>query len=139
MTATATILTAAAQQLHAAGVGIYRTNGRYSADETGIVLKTLPTEPDRVIALSTYQVDPDPDPNAQVDVAMLQIRTRGIPNPPTDVDDLAEAAVAALTGHHQDWPGLRIQRAHTVSTLPLGADQNRRQERTDNLRLLILR
>lgn len=140
MTPVKTVLHAAAQQLAITGVGTYKPDGIYTTGETGIILKATPPTPDRVVTLNAYIPGGDnPNPGAVTDEVMLQIRTRGLANPPTDVDDLAEAAVTALVGHHLSWPGLTVQRVHRLSTLPLGADQNRRQERTDNLRLLILR
>lgn len=137
MIPTHTILTAAAQQLAATGIGVYNATGVYKANETGIVLKNMPTEPDRVIVLASYSTGVPANPADPVRVVMLQVRTRGLAYPPTDVDDLAESAVAALTGHRLDWPGLHVQRADLTSSTPLGADGNRRQERADNLRLIL--
>ncbi|GMA31602.1 minor capsid protein [Litorihabitans aurantiacus] len=133
------VLTAAAGRLAAAGVADYEPDGVYPSGATGVVLKNMPTGPDRVVVLNAYQPGGTPDPNDPVETVMLQLRTRGIAYPPTDVDDLAEAAVAALSGHRAVWPGLYVSRSYRISSAQLGADQNRRQERTDNLHLTLTR
>lgn len=140
MTTTSAVLEAAARRLADQGVASYDEQGAYPADATGITLKSVPTAPDRVLTLGVYDIDDSPDPSSSLRTYMLQVRTRGLAFPPTDVDDLAEAARDALTVHHDTWPGdLRVDRCHRVSTIPLGADGNRRQERTDNYRLLTRR
>lgn len=136
MTTTRQVLEAAAQRLAAHGVADYNPAGAYPADVTGITLMAVPTTPDRVLTLEVYDVDDSPDPSDDVAHYMLQVRTRGLPSPPTDVHDLAESARDALTVHHDTWPdGLHVDRCYRISTIPLGADANRRQERTDNYRL----
>jgi hypothetical protein len=54
------LVTGLAQLLAAQGVGTWRANGAYVAGETGILLRTLPQAPDRVISLAAYGVDDDP-------------------------------------------------------------------------------
>lgn len=136
MTTTSQVLEAAAHRLAEDGVAQYNPAGTYPAAATGITLKSVPTAPDRVLTLEVYGIDESPDPADDVQHYMLQVRTRGRGFPPTDVDDLAELARDALTVHHDTWPGgLHVDRCRRVSTIPLGADANRRQERTDNYRL----
>lgn len=135
MTTTSQVLEAAAQRLAAQGVGDYDPQAVYPADATGIILMAVPTTPDRVLTLTVYAIDDSPDPADDVRTFMLQVRTRGLRFPPTDVHDLAEAARDALTVHHDTWTDLSVDRCYRVSTIPLGADGNRRQERTDNYRL----
>lgn len=136
MTTTSAVLEATAQHLAATGVADYNPSGVYPAGATAITLKSVPTTPDRVLTLTVYGIDDSPDPGDDLRVFLLQVRARGLTFPPTDVDDLAEQARDALTVHHTDWPGgVRIDRCYRVSTIPLGADGNRRQERTDNYRL----
>lgn len=135
MTATSEVLEATAARLAAAGVAEYNPAGVYDAGATGITLMAVPTAPDRVLTLGVYDIDDDPNPADTVRTFLLQVRTRGLAYPPTDVHDLAESAKAALTVHHAQWGPLAVDRCYRTSMIPLGADANRRQERTDNYRL----
>ena len=135
MTTTTQIHTAIAQRLAEQGVGTYRPTGVYTAAETGITIKAVPQSPDRIIAITVYDVDEDPDPTNPWQAFIVQLRYRA-GKYPTDVDDIADAAHTALTVHHQTWGTVRVDRCHRQSFIPIGADANGRQERTDNYRLV---
>lgn len=138
MTTTTQIHTAIAQRLAEQGVGVFRASGAYTAGETGITIKAVPQSPDRIVAVTVYDVDEDPDPASTWQTFTVQVRYRA-GKYPTDVDDLADAAHTALTVHHQTWGAVRVDRCHRQSFIPIGADANGRQERTDNYRLVTQR
>lgn len=127
---TTQILTGIAERLAAAGIGVWRPSGVYQADETGIVLGTVPTSPDRVIVLTGYDVDADP--GLTDTVSAVQVRTRGGPDP-RDVGDLADAVREALDGLQPGRLGtVPVSLIWWQSGAVLGQDANRRHERSDN-------
>lgn len=129
---------AVAWRLDAAGAGTWRETGAYALSETGIVLKVVPPSPDRSITVTAYATDEPINPGDPVLTWRVQVRTRA-PGMPDVVDDLADAAKDALVVHHQEWNGLRVQRCHRFSVIPMGEDDNRRHERADNYELILLR
>lgn len=131
------LLTGLAQYLAAGQVGAWRPTGTYSADEQAIVLKQLPAGPDTAVALSVYSVLDDIRlPDVQVRV-QLRFRAAG---PRTAVDDFADDVFDLLHGRHMIPAGdLLIQQARRISSIPLGADENGRQERADNYELILMR
>lgn len=140
MTTTSAVLHAAAQRLAAAGIAVWSPEGIFPpGTPAAITLKSVPTAPDRVLTLTVYGIDESPDPADDLRDFSLQVRARGLAFPPTDVDDLAEAARDVLTVHHTVWGDVVVDRCRHISTIPLGADANRRQERTDNYRLITRR
>ena len=55
------LLTGLATALAAGGLGAtYNTSGGYTALQTGIVLGRIPQSPNRIIALTSYDVDEHP-------------------------------------------------------------------------------
>lgn len=123
--------------LDSAGVGTYRSTGKYETDETAITIKRLPTSPDRAIAVAAYNSADDITlPTVAVSI---QIRFRAGDNR-TDVDDLADEAFSQLHGRHHFLMGeMKVARAHRVNFAGLGVDDNRREERADNYELLFQR
>lgn len=133
-TPTKLVAEAAARRLAEAGVAVWNPTGMYTADQKAITIKAVPQDPDQVIALTVYSKQRSPNPDLTDEVVMLQVRVRA-GRYPTDVDDLADAADVALSGHHLEWPGLTVARAHRVSYMPLGPDSNGRHETTMNYEL----
>ncbi|MFD0886770.1 minor capsid protein [Streptosporangium algeriense] len=135
MSWTTTILTAIAEQLHAAGAGVWRPDGPpYSAAETAIVFGRLPTEPDRAIALVCYGVDQDADDPVNTDSTIgVQLRVRGTTDP-REVDRIADAAFGALQGWAAPAAGILLMTRRIQA--PMGTDGNGRWERADSYRLL---
>ncbi|MEV8029268.1 minor capsid protein [Cellulosimicrobium funkei] len=130
---------AVAQQLAAAGVGTWNPDGVFTAGQTAITLKQVPTNPDRVISVTVYNVNEDPDPRSVTQAWSVQVRTRA-PGIPDEVDELADDVHEALECHHTQWPeGVFVQRAHRHNFAPLGPDGNRRHERVDNYRIITAR
>lgn len=125
-----------AERLAATGIGTYRATGVYTATETGITIKAVPQSPDRIVAVTIYDEIAALDPDDPTTVIPVQLRFRA-GTYPTDVDDIADAAKAAMTVHHDVWSGVRIHRCHRRNFTPIGADANKRHERTDNYELVL--
>ncbi|MFI7532576.1 minor capsid protein [Streptosporangium sp. NPDC049376] len=138
MSWTTALLTAIAEQLHAAGAGVWRLNGpTYTEGETAIVFGRLPTEPDRAIALACYGVDQDADDPANTDGTQgVQLRIRGTKDPRV-VDDIADAAFDALQGWQAPAAGILLMTRRIQA--PMGVDGLDRRERADSYRLLVHR
>lgn len=127
---TSRLLTGLAEDLHAAGVGTWRPAGKYQVGETAIVMRDIPTSPDRVITLAGYVVG-GPHGNAST-IQGVQFRLRGLQDP-RDVDDLADAIFDLLdsSGPH-DWHGVGVSQIYRQSYTSLGKDTNGRWERSEN-------
>lgn len=96
--------------------------------------KALPTSPDRCMALTAYAAIDEPK------VAASRIRVqfwfRGMVNNSLDVDELGDAVFNLLQGAED----LTFGTAHVAqilrkSSIQLGADANKRNERSDNYEL----
>lgn len=133
MSVTGDILAGIAVMLDAASVATYRADGTaYLASETAVTFKGLPSSPDRVIALAPWGATAD-QPVITYGQQRVQLMMRGTAVP-TDVDDLADAAFAALHGATD----LMFGSVHVVqilreNTIPHGMDeQSNRWLRSDN-------
>lgn len=96
--------------------------------------KALPTSPDRAIALTAYSASDEPKVAAST--IRVQIWFRGIVNNSLDVDELGDSVFNILQGAED----LTFGTAHVVqilrkSSIQLGADANKRNERSDNYEL----
>jgi len=127
------LLTGLAVYFAGAGIGAtWNTTGAYTALKTGIVLGVVPQAPDRVIALSAYDVSDDP--KLSDSVIGVQIRTRWSGSDPRGVDDLDDAIFNLL--HAKE--GLTLSTHVFVvqclrkSGTPLGQDANQRWSRSAN-------
>lgn len=96
----------------------------------GILLKRMPASPDRVITLTAvFQGDDITMPLGQV---MVQVRGRGIPNRPTDVDDLLDDIFDVLHGTtNLTFGSVTIVQMNRKVSVPMGTDANVRDERVD--------
>jgi hypothetical protein len=124
---------AVAQILADAGAGVWRPTGpAYTAAEVAIAYGPLPASPDRAIGVTVYtQTD---DPMTGLADRYVQVRSRGSRGAPNGADIVADAAFAAL---HNTYRTRGLARVTRTSTAPLGADENGRQERTDNYRIVL--
>ncbi len=131
------VLRGIAAHLDAAGVGKWSETEPVAADQTLIALKRLPQSPDRALAVSVYDLDLDVAlPTTGV---MVQILARA-PGASDDVDDLADDVIDVMHAvHHATWGALRVERCVHESSAPLGADDNGREERSDNFRIITQR
>ncbi|MGW4467470.1 minor capsid protein [Micromonospora sp. NPDC004704] len=126
------LLTGLAERLDAAGVGVWRPDGTpYAADEIAIVLRDVPTQPDRVITLTTYPLAGDLQGMAD-HLTGVQIRVRGTED--TRVcDDLADDVFTELDSAARfEVGGIPVKQMWRQSYTSLGKDTNRRWERSEN-------
>ena len=128
---TTNLLTALAEQLHAAGAGVWRPAGPpYTASETAIVLGRLPTTPDRAIAITPYGVDQDGDDPVNTDGTLgVQFRMRGTPDIRV-LNGIAEDVFNALQGLKLPAAGVLLMTRRIQA--PMGSDGNGRWERSEN-------
>jgi len=128
------IVVGVAQLIDGAGLAKFNPSGMYADSDTGIIFKVVPAKPDRVVILTAVPMSDDISmPLGQV---MLQVRTRGLPNNPLDVDDLGDSIFDLLQGRTGDVFGdtTVIQMRRTTS-IPNGQDAAERFERVDQLYL----
>lgn len=114
------------QFLDTQGHGVWRDDGIYTAQETGIVLDIMPAEPDNAIVLTPYGVDDDP---SQPDnVTGLQIRTRAAGRDPAAARKLGADVFLELHGRtHLVLPtGLHVVQILRQSSVSGGQDDNGR-------------
>ena len=101
---------------------------------TPVFFKALPTAPDRCIAITAYAATDEPK------VALSHVRVqfwfRGIVNNSLDVDELGDSVFNLLQGAEDLTFGTpHVVQALRVSSIQLGADANKRSERSDNYEL----
>jgi hypothetical protein len=126
------LLAGLAQRLAAAGVGTWSPTGSYTAEQTGIVIGTVPGSPDRIITLTGYGVDDSPSLSDSVMGVQVITRTGGSdPRPTDDLADQVFDQLHGLTGVHLP-SGIRLVQCLRQSHTPLGQDGNRRWSRSDN-------
>lgn len=118
-----------------AGLGVtYSTTTPYTATQTGVVMKSVPATPDRVVVISVIPMtDELAAPSGQV---MVQIRTRGIPDNALDVDELADSIKPVLHGlKGLTWGTVQLVQMVRNNAVTLGQDQSKRWERVDDYTL----
>ncbi|BAL85465.1 hypothetical protein AMIS_2450 [Actinoplanes missouriensis 431] len=127
---TSRLVVGCAEHLQAAGVGVWRPGGSYTADEVAIVMLDIPARPDRLITLAPYVVA---SPPGMADVTQgLQIRVRGTTDPRAAADigdaifDLLDSA-EGLT-----WGGIPVVQVWRQSYTSLGRDSASRWEISHN-------
>lgn len=136
---TSRLLTGCAEHLAAAGVGMWRTTGIYQPAETGILIRSVPPTPDRIITLAAYPLGTTLQGMADHQTG-IQIRIRGVPDDPRDCDDLADAIFDQLDGAYGlRWGGIPVVHIWRQSYTSLGQDSNRRWERSENYYLDTMR
>lgn len=124
-----------ANLLASAGLGItFTPSGVYTSGQTALVMKVVPTTPDRVVVLSVIPMSDDLSaPSGQV---FVQIRTRGLPNNPLDVDDLADSIRPILHGlKGLVWGSVHLVQMFRNNAVTLGQDESKRWERVDDYTL----
>lgn len=136
---TADLLNGIATEIQAAAIGTYRADGSaYQVGETAVVFDFMPqgTEatppaPDRVIVLTAYILGDDAgNPWTQY---RIQARFRGLPNQPDDVWALRDGFNQLFQSRSATTYGsLTVAQALRVSSIPLGQDDRRRFQISDN-------
>lgn len=119
-----------AELLASASVGVWRPDTPYAADETAIMLRSIPNDPDRLIVITCWLLSSDPGTGDAIICA--QVRTRGGTDPTTD-QDVDDQVFAALSGLHDvTVGGVPVVIMWHQSSLPLGPDANQRWENSNN-------
>ncbi|MGH3704203.1 MAG: phage tail terminator protein [Agromyces sp.] len=132
MSNTTALATGLAAHIAAAGIGIaWNPAGTYPAGQTGIFMKLMPQSPDRVVTINV--VWGNDDITLPLSAPMVQIRGRGLPNRPLDVDDLLDPVADLLHGSTGlVFGGLRVVQMNRRVVVPMGMDDtSKRWERVD--------
>lgn len=131
MAAARDLLTGIAHMIADTGIGIFNPSGVYASTDTGIIFKNMPAKPDRAITLTAVPLtDGVAVPMGKM---LVQVRTRGLPNNPLDVDDLGDAIFDLL----QNVTDVTMGSTHIIqclrnSSVPMGVDPSLRWERVDH-------
>lgn len=131
MSATSDLLAGIAQMIAGAGLGItFNAGGVYTAGQTGVFMKIMPAAPDRVVTLAAViQGDDVSMPLGQI---MVQVRGRGLPNRPVDVDDLLDSIFGVLHGTtNLVFGSVTVIQMNRRVSVPMGMDDSKRWERID--------
>lgn len=132
MSNTTTLATGLAALIAGAGLGItWNPAGTYTAGQTGILMKVMPPAPDRVVTITVVWAGDDITmPSSQ---PMVQIRGRGLPNQPLDVDELLDPIADLLHGATGlVFGGITVVQMNRRVIAPLGMDDaSKRWERAD--------
>ena len=129
MTYTTDLLEGLADELTGGALGVYRPDGIYTPDETGIVLAVMPPDPDRAICLTAYPVE---DSDLSDAVTGVQVRLRAGTDP-RQVTDLADGVFDLL--HNREayrLRGIYVALSWRQSQAWIGQDTHGRQELTAN-------
>lgn len=133
MSNTRTLLEGLAAHIAAADVGVTWNADQsipYPVGQTGIVMKIMPQSPDRVVTLNA--VWGGDDITMPRSAPMVQIRARGLPNRPLDVDDLLDPIADVLHGStYLTFGALTVIQMNRRVIVPLGMDDSKRWERAD--------
>lgn len=131
MASTTELLDGFATTIAAAGLASWNPTGVYTSGQTGIFRKILPADPDRAIALTL--VNTDDDVTMPLGQKMLQVKGRGVPNNPTDVDDLLDSIFDILHGATGlVFGGQTVIQCLRRVSVPMGMDEaSHRWERLD--------
>lgn len=134
------LLTGLAVLLDEQGLGTFRGDETaYEPEETAIVLGKLPQTPDRAIALTSYPVEDDDELSDSI--LGVQVRTRWEGEDLRLVTDLSDEIFDYLHGREGFTlsTGITIVLCERNSGAPLGQDENRRWEHSDNYYLTLWR
>lgn len=128
------LLVGLAQDIAAAGVGVYRPAGGYVPSDTAVVFGDLPTAPDRCIGLTAYASLDEVAVN--LSSVRVQFYLRGAAGNSMDVVDLNDDLFAALQGlGGRQYGAAYLVDARRVSAVPMGVDGSRRSEISANYEL----
>ncbi|WP_193596073.1 minor capsid protein [Microbacterium sp. YJN-G] len=104
----------------------WRPNGPvYTASEIGVFYGTIPDAPDRAVGIRVYSPIDEPDLLSR----RVQLHVRGGRGLPFGADRIAGVLFSVF---HERARGDGIVSIRRTSAVPLGADGNGREERTEN-------
>ena len=139
MAFTTDLLSGLAALLAANGLGVYNPSGVYLPTDTGIIIGTVPQDPDSVICLTPYTLtDANPDPYQADQQVSVQIWLRGASGDPRPVMDLENAIYGTLHG----LAGVTFGSAYMLvawrhNEASLGQDSRSRSQRVANYYLRV--
>lgn len=127
------LLTGLGAYLAAGGIGAtWNPSGAYTVLQTGIVLNAIPQKPDRLITLSTYNVDDSPALSDSVIGVQVRCRWGGQdPRPVTDLDDSIYNLIHGLTNVTLS-TNVKIVQCLQNNSILLGQDVDSRWESVAN-------
>lgn len=129
----ATLTIAVCEQLAQIPTWEWRPDGpAFAQDDTGIFYGRIGATPHRAIGVRVYAADDDDLRHEHTRRA--QVRYRGRPGDPADADRMAHFGYLVLNGLSRVGGISGIRR---ISMVPLGADENGREERTDNYLIIL--
>lgn len=129
MTYTTNLLEGVAALIADQGLAVWRPDGVYAEDETGVTLAVVPDTPDRVITLSAYPVE---DTDLTDAITGVQVRTR-TGRDPRDADQLADNLFALLHNRRGfRLGGVWVALCWRQSQALLGQDEHGRMEASAN-------
>lgn len=138
MTWTTDLTEGVAALLAANGVGTWRTSGVYATGETGIVVRTVPQSPNRVVTLAPYDVEADPNLTDAIQGMQVIVRSGGAD--PRDADTLNDSVYDVLHGLRRTVVnGVHVVLAWRQSGASLGQDGNQRWSLSSNYYLRVRR
>ena len=109
---------------------VWNPSGAYTTSQTGIFRKVVPIAPDRILALTV--VPQSDDPSMPLGRVMIQIRGRGLPNKPNDVDDLLDSVFDVLHGRTDlTFGAATLIQINREIRAPMGQDDSKRWETAD--------
>lgn len=132
---TSAVAASLAQHLHNLGLATYSPTGAYPGTPThpAVFFGRLADRPDRAVAITHYNTDPEYDTHIGSPLMRFQLRWRGNGDPRT-VWGFADAAAQALrTKTPATWPGgVHVLTCWRSITAPIEADSNERWMRADS-------
>lgn len=136
---TSRLLAGMAEHIEGAGIGFWDPTGAtYPDGATGIVIRTIPDRPDRLITLAAYPLGTNL-PGMADHLMGVQVRLRAGPDP-RECDDLADAVFDLLDGASGlTWGGIPVKSVSRRSYTSLGQDGSRRWERSENYEIDAMR
>lgn len=137
MITTADLVGGLARWLDDEGLADYKTDEPYLKSDRAVTVKRFPASPDIAVAIYPYGTgDATLVPGSTFDV---QLRFRGPAGDRLFADRWADEVAAKLHWKHQFLLGdVHVQRSQRVLAVPLGADDNGREERADSYELILL-
>lgn len=126
---------ALAQHLHNLGLVTYNATGAYTAPtKPAVFFGRLADQPNRAVAISHYNTDPEYDTHIGSPLMRFQLRWRAVGLDPRVVQNDADAAMLALrTKTPVTWPGnVHVLTCWRSITAPIETDSNERWMRADS-------
>lgn len=133
MSWTASLAHGLAEHVAAAGIATYRPTGTYTAEETGLVIGTMPAAPPRVVVLAAYALADD------IDQADSRIGLQGYAAPApvraTPWTCSTPSSTSCTAPPTLTSPSCWCTSFERTSSAPMGRDENGHYEHADTYHL----